>query len=232
MTSTIKRLRKNENFQTLFVIALIAAVVFSLWFGAQAILNTRITPVLAVTSGSMCITYGGACDGWLSVTHPFDRTLHTGDLIIIQSVDPKTLNTNYPNSDIIVYQDPRYPTDPNQKIVHRIVGTTEINSTLYFYTKGDGNPLTKWPNALSTGEYDPWSPVSADLIYGKVVMRIPWIGHLPIFIQDLSRDLGFNASYIIIIVVAIAIVLLVVAEFIAPLRKRRQIKPEQSAQTN
>jgi signal peptidase I len=198
VTSTIKRLRKNENFQTLFVIVLIAVVIFSLWFGAQAILNTRITPILAVTSGSMCIPYGGAlCKDWFSINHPFERTLHTGDLIIIQGVDPDKLNTDYPNSDIIVYQHPWYPTDPNEKIVHRIVGTTEINGTLHFYTKGDGNPITKWPNTLSTDEHDPWSPVPADLVYGKVIMRIPWIGHLPIFIQNLSKEMGFNASYII-----------------------------------
>ncbi len=223
MTSTIKKLRNNDYFQTLFVIALIAVVIFSLWFGAQSILNTKITPALAVVSGSMCIPYGGACDGWLSVNHPFDRTLHTGDLIIIQGVDPKTLNTDYPNSDIIVYQHPWYPTDPNEKVVHRIVGTTEINDTLHFYTKGDGNPFNKWPSALSTGDHDPWSPVSEDLIYGKVIMRIPWVGHLPIFVQSASKGLGFNASYIIVLLIVIALVLLVVAEFIVPLLRRRHM---------
>jgi signal peptidase I len=221
LTSTIKRIRNNENFQTILVIALIVISLSGLWFGAQVILNTSITPVLAVTSGSMCIPYGSGCTDWHSITHPFDRTLHTGDLIIIQGIDPKRLNIEYPNSDIIVYQNPWYPTDPNEKIVHRIVGSTEINGTLYFYTKGDGNPYNKWPNTLYSGEYDPWSPIPAEMIYGKVIMRIPWLGHLPIFMQNLSGNLGFNISYIVILAIVIIIMLLVVNEFVMPFLKWR-----------
>ncbi len=208
MILTFRKLKKNNYIQTFLIIGLIALVIFGAWFGIQAALNTKIIPVLAVTSGSMCIPYDAACEGLHPITHPFERTLHTGDLIIIQGADPEKLNTNYPNSDIIVYQDPRYPTDPNQKIVHRIVGRTEINGTLYFYTKGDGNPYHKYPDALDEGEYDYWSPISADSVYGKVVMRIPLLGNLPIYIQELSKNLGFNASYLLITIIAILITLL------------------------
>ena len=72
--------------------------------------------------------------------HPFNRTLNVGDIIIIQGVDPETLNTNYPNSDIIVYKKPADPEDT--PIVHRIVASYEINGTLYFQTKGDGNAIS------------------------------------------------------------------------------------------
>ena len=81
----------------------------------------------------------GACDGW---SHPFDHTLHIGDIIIIQKVNPADLNANYPNSDIIVYENPTDPT--STPIVHRIVATYKVNGTLYFQTKGDGNG-DKWP---------------------------------------------------------------------------------------
>jgi hypothetical protein len=102
-------------------------------------LNTAY-PVLAVKSGSMCIPQDGACDGW---SHPFSRTLHKGDLIIIQGVAPADLNANYPDSDIIVYHN---PSNPDELIVHRIVAKIEINGTLYFSTEGDGNGIKKWPD--------------------------------------------------------------------------------------
>ena len=156
MTANIKKLWKNEYFQTIIVVALIVLIVFGFWYGSQLALNTKIPPALAVVSGSMCIPYDGACDGWLSVNHPFERTLHIGDIIIIQGVNPQDLNANYPDSDIIVYQDPRYPTDPDEKIVHRIVGKEEINNTLYFFTKGDGNSAPDvWPTIPKQYEYDP-----------------------------------------------------------------------------
>ena len=97
---------KNETVQTIVVISLILLVVFGFWYGSQLILNTKIPPALAVVSGSMCIPYDGACDGW---THPFTKTLHIGDIIIIQGVNPKDLNTNYPNSDTIVFHRPDNP---------------------------------------------------------------------------------------------------------------------------
>ncbi len=229
LAATIRRLWKNEYFQTALVLILIASVVFGLWFGSQLVMNTKITPALAVISGSMCVPYGYTCNDWLSVGHPFERTLHKGDLIIIQGVDAGSLNVDYPNSDIIVYQDPRYPNDPTQKIVHRIVTKEEINGTLYFFTKGDGNGYNKWPTAPATLEYDPWSPIPQDMIYGKVVMRIPWIGYLPYLIQNTSNELGVNISYIIIPIIVLIIILLVAIEFVIPLLKLRKKSPESEA---
>lgn len=226
MTATFKKLRKNEYFQTGLVILLIVVVVFGFWFGSQVILNTKIPPALAVVSGSMCVPYGGACNGWLSWDHPFERTLHKGDLIIIQGVDPKTLSADYPNSDIIVYQDPRYLDDPDQKIVHRIVKIEDRNGTLWFYTKGDGNPPMDWPNPLGEGDYDTyWNPFPQDLIYGKVIMRIPWLGHIAIFMRE---QFGGSSGFIIPIVI-ILVVLLVIVEFIVPLLRHRKPAVEEKA---
>ena len=82
----------------------------------------------------MCVPYDGRCDGW---RHPFDQTLHVGDIIIIQQVDPSSLKANYPNNDIIVYRNPNGVTP----IVHRIVEKQEINGTLYFKTKAMATDL-------------------------------------------------------------------------------------------
>jgi signal peptidase I len=230
LAASFKKLRKNEYFQTATVIILIVIIIFGFWFGSQIILNTKIPPALAVVSGSMCIPYDGACDGMLSLDHPFDRTLHKGDLIVIQGVDPKTLNTNYPNSDIIVYQDPRYPNDPDQKIVHRIVAVENRNGTLYFFTKGDGNnPPDVWPNQVSSDLRDPWSPIPENLIYGRVIMRIPWVGNIAIAMHNV---VGTNNNYIIPIVVFF-IILLIIIEFILPLLKPKpRIQPQTEQQTS
>jgi signal peptidase I len=212
VTATLKKLWKNQYFQTAVVIGLIVVVIFGFWFGLQVAFNTKIPPMLAVISGSMCIPYDGACDGW---THPFDRTLHIGDLIVIQGVDPATLNTNYPDSDIIVFHQ---PDDPNTLIVHRIVLKIEdADGKLSFYTKGDGNPPVQWPAA--TNGYDYWGPVSQDAIVGKVVMRIPWVGHIAMVTQD----------YSLVPIIVIIVVLIVIVEFVFPLIKNMKTQTKEKS---
>jgi signal peptidase I len=212
LTATLKKLWKNEYVQTVAVIGLIALAVFGFWYGSQAILNTPY-PALAVVSGSMCIPYDGTCDGW---THPFSQTLHIGDLIIIQGADPTDLNANYPDSDIIVFH---RPSNPDELIVHRIVAKEERDGILYFYTKGDGNGFNKWPSIPQKTEYDPWNNdegVPEDLVVGKEVMRIPWLGHVVLFMRN---SIGLP------LVVAL-IILIIIIEFVFPLLRRKKL-PEQ-----
>jgi signal peptidase I len=209
LATTLKKLWKNEYIQTAAIITLIVLIFFGLWFGATAVLTTP-NPVVVVPTGSMCIPYDGACNGW---DHPFESTLHVGDMLILQGIDPKNLNTNYPYSDIIVFH---RPDQPSELIVHRIMTSEEVNGTLYFRTKGDGNPITKWPNVPQPEEYDPWakpgtSGVSQDLVVGKVVLRIPWVGHLVLFMQTRNG----------IIAVAILVALLLIIEFIIPIVRKK-----------
>ena len=220
MTATVKKLWRNEYIQTAVVIGLIVLIVLGFWFGVQFVLNTPY-PALAVVTGSMCIPYGVACRGWTSLDHPFARTLHTGDLIIIQGVNPADLNVNYPNSDIIVFHK---PTELDELIVHRIAAK-ELgeNGTIYFYTKGDGNPTHKWPDAIQQSEYDSWGKVSENLVVGKVIMRIPWVGHAILFMHN---SMGLP------IIIALMI-LLVFLEFILPLFRKKMpaAEPEQQKET-
>jgi len=212
LIANLKKLWQNEYVQTAVVIGLIALAVLGFWYGSQAMLNTPY-PALAVVSGSMCIPYNGACDGW---THPFERTLHIGDLIIVQGVDPQELNADYPDSDIIVFHK---PSNPDELIVHRIVAKEERDGILYFYTKGDGNGVNKWPSTPQESEYDPWNNhlgVPEDLVVGKAVMRIPWLGHVVLFMRN---SIGFP------IVVAL-IIIIVIIEFIVPLLRGKNL-PEQ-----
>ena len=215
----LRQLRKKEFFKTAVAILLVACVVGGVYLGLQVALGASV-PVRVVGSGSMCTTYDGRCDDLLSIMHPFDHTLHTGDLILIQAVNPKELNANYPNSDIIIYRNP-LSTIP---IVHRIVEKQEINGTLYFKTKGDGNPPTIWPNTPNIDEYDDLPDergVPEELIEGRVVMRIPWFGWIALVMQNTNWGLP---------IVVMLILLLVVIEFILPVIKRRGIAQQKKRQ--
>lgn len=216
--SIATKIRRNEYVKSAIVIGLIVAVVLVLFFGLQLALGTSV-PVRVVESGSMCVPYDGACDGW---SHPFAHTLHIGDIIVIQKINPADLKTDYPNSDIIVYENPADPT--STPIVHRIVATYEVNGTIYFQTKGDGNSGVKWPNPVSAGEYDSntiWHTgqgVPQDLVIGKVVMRIPYFGWITLFLRNNPWGLPVIISLIM---------LLIVLEFIIPIAKGKQTKPEE-----
>ncbi len=213
MIYKLKRYWKNEYVQTATVISIIALIVFGFWFGSQAVLNTSY-PALAVVSGSMCVPYDGRCDGW---SHPFSQTLHIGDLIIVQGIEPNNLNSDYPHSDIIIF---KKPTDPDELIVHRIVEKEERNGKIYFFTKGDGNSNTKWPDIPSSSEYDPWNQgngISEDLVVGKVVMRIPWVGHFVLFMRN-----GIGLPLVVGL-----IIILVIVEFIIPTVRSKKEDPQQ-----
>ena len=211
----MRKIRKNDYFKTAVAIVLIVGIVLGLFLGLEFGLRTTI-PALTVISPSMYIANGGLNytpgvhqnydtwnDFWISLIHPFSRTLNVGDIIIIEGVNPKDLNTNYPNSDIIVFHDP----DPglyNMLIVHRIIGVEDVNGILFFKTKGDGNG-NSWPQKPVSGEdqWDsnnpPWVPAS--FVVGKVIMRIPWLGWVTMFVKDNPWGLPAIIAVIMLIVV-------------------------------
>jgi len=203
-----KKMWKNDYFKTIIAIALIIAIVLVFFFGLQLGLKTSY-PLLTVESGSMSIPYDGNDNFWLSFTHPFDRTLSIGDIIVVQGVNTKDLNTNYPNSDIIVFHSPI----TGELIVHRIISSETVNGVTYYETKGDGNG-NPWPQPTVLGQgTDPWDynnppGVPQNLIVGKVIMRIPWFGWITLFMR--SNSLGLP------IVIGI-ILLLVILEFVVPI---------------
>ena len=213
----LKKWWKNDYFKTVIAIALIVGIVLGFFFGLQLGLHTS-NPMLTVESGSMCIPYDAlesqTWQGfWLSITHPFDRTLSIGDIIIVQGVNPKDLNANYPNSDIIVYHK---PDNPSELIVHRIVREETINGTIYFQTKGDGNPPEVWPNPAT--QVDPWGPIPQNDIVGKVVMRIPWLGWITLLIRGNSLGLPIIIAIILVIVIL---------EFVIPIIRGGNQKSEE-----
>jgi hypothetical protein len=216
-----KKWFKNEYFVTGLAIGIMIVIVVGFFYGSQFILNTS-NPIVTVESGSMCIPYDANCDGW---SHPFDRTLHIGDILFIQGLkNPDDYNANYPNSDIIVYKDEAQ----NRLIVHRIMGKHVVDGVTYYYTKGDGNTQITWPDVPPSGSgtayYDniPDSKgVPANLVVGRVVGRVPWFGHITLFMDPAKNPYG---RPLVIGVIA----LLVIIEFVLPLTKKKKPTEQQN----
>lgn len=195
---TVRKALKNEYIQTAITIVLIVVIVLGFWYGLQLVSNTQY-PALAVASGSMCTVQHMYCDGW---SHPFEPTLHVGDLIIIQGIDPQGIKAApYPDGDIIVFH------RGSELVVHRAIAEERRGNITYFQTKGDGNDS---PDGVA---------VSEDKVVGKVVLRIPWLGSVALFMH--------NSSGISIII--ILLVVLVIVEFAIPalLGEKSEVKQEE-----
>ncbi len=103
--------------------------------------------------------------------------LHRGDVIIIKHVDWNDIiatgKWKDPNATIIVYYQPYQ----HKLIVHRVYQKYDNNKTLV--TWGDNN---SYP--------DPWT-VSYDMVQGKVIAHIPYIGYFRILVgMLLGQDVG------------------------------------------
>jgi len=192
--SRIGRLWRDDTFQTAVMIFFIVSIVFGFWYGSRLFLDTQY-PMLAVASGSMSIAQPDSA--W---SYPFAPTLHTGDLIIIEGVNPQDIyaapyNASGRSGDILVFR----PTDGSSElIVHRAVGYVYGNNgtVVSFITEGDGNG----------GVPGPSSPTPVENVIGKVVMRIPWVGNVALFMRNSTG----------IIVILIIIIILIIIEFALP----------------
>lgn len=211
MTKFIKGYGKK--FLNAFILLMLIVIGFvGFWFASRMILNTE-CPLLPVSSGNMCISQL-RCDG---LRHPFEPTLHVGDLIVVQGVDARSVEVAYPNSDVIVFHIPKqnsYQID--ELIITRVVVKEERDGTVYFRTKSDGEGTHIWPETPDTSECDRWydyrknytrnDMISEKLLVGKVILRIPWVGHIALFMRKWSG----------ILIIVILMVVLVVAKFLIP----------------
>ena len=209
-TSRLGRLWRDDSFQTVVMIFFIVSLVFGFWYGSRLFLNTQY-PMLAVASGSMSLPKGVFDDGW---SNPFGPTLHTGDLIVIEGVNPQDVyaapyNSSGRSGDILVFR----LLGSDELIVHRAVayvlsdGTVVASKTkgetvVAFITQGDANDGPGPPNPPSVPE-DGYTPVE-DVI-GKVVMRIPWVGHVALFMRNSTGVIVIVAIILILIVIEFAL---------------------------
>lgn len=178
---------KNSYVQTAILGIILLGGVFAFMFGLKATLRTEY-PLLAVASGSMI------------------PTLQVGDLIVVQGVsDANEINAApKPNGTMIVFHRPSYPrgggllfSTGDELIVHRAIAKVEINGTWYFRTKGDNNYSP-----------DPWTGpdtsegmISSNLLVGRVVAVVPWVGNVPLFMRTPSGMLLIVLLFILILLI-------------------------------
>jgi signal peptidase len=154
--TTLKKLWKNEYFQTVLMIVLMAVIVFGFWYGCQLALNTEY-PALVVVSESML------------------PTLNIGDVIIVQGIPVTQIKAG----DIVVF---RSPYDPDKRIVHRAVKIESTSSGYLITTVGDNvggvkDQFSPWPASLLVGK------VTARIPYvGNFVLLVNTIGNFYYFI--------------------------------------------------
>jgi len=229
--SGLKKSIKDHGKKFLKVLILLTAIAIGFlgfWFASKIILNTEY-PILPVSSGNMCVFQLNS-DGLM---HPFEPTLHVGDLVMVQGVDSMDVRFAYPYSDILVLHFPKSDSyDSDGLVITRVIAKEEKSGLVYFRTKGDGVGVHMWPEIPSISECDRWydyrenytwnGMISENLLVGKVVFRIPWIGYIALFAQ--------NPSGILVILVLIIIILIV--KFAIPTSKNKKAKPERNVKNS
>ncbi len=201
------KILKSDYIGTIVLAVILFAGIFAFWFGLRLALQTEF-PFLAVASESM---------------EPF---LYRGDLIMVQGgLNFAELNAApvdaQPPGEVIIFYNPRYERVPIlfpvagkevNLIVHRAVSKAENNGTWYFQTKGDNNQLA---DTWNTPGPDTWEgKISEKLVVGRIIGKVPWIGHVPLFMHENP----FLAASIIILLFAF----LIIIDFIYPHKKEEK----------
>jgi len=212
-TQGSKKLWKNEYFRTVVMILIIVVVVLGFWYGLRWGLHTDF-PVLAVASGSMSLPKGVPDPGWAG---PFSRTLHTGDLIVVEGVSASDIHPGQaPVGDILVFH---VSPGSDELIVHRAIGETTIGGTVYFITQGDANNAPGPPDNPGL----PAGAVPISDVVGKVVMRVPWFGYVAL---DMRNSTG------ILLIVILIIIFIVVESVVSEVGQKKTDKNEKKPVEN
>jgi signal peptidase len=107
--------------------------------------------------------------------------LYPGDLLVLQGRAAEDIAVG----DIVVYTDDWYTDAP---IVHRVVEIQVVGGTYYFFTRGDANHANDIGNR------------TIDEIIGVVVYKIPYLGHVSMFLRSPPGYLFIALVFIIIII--------------------------------
>jgi signal peptidase I len=109
---------------------------------------------------------------------PLRDGFNKGDLMILVGKKPQDIKLG----DVIVYQSRKpYP------IIHRVIGETN-NGMYVFQTKGDNNRAQ-----IRDFELDE-THVLQSIVYGKAVIRVPWLGYVKIWFVSLLGMAGIHTS--------------------------------------
>jgi hypothetical protein len=210
---------------------LVVSICSGFWFGAQLILNSN-PPISFVSTNYMNIDSNHLNEWEINL---FGMSLSIGDLVFIEGIDPAYVNSDYPNSDIIVF---RNPDSPREHIALRVIGKEKIEGKWFFFVKGDGFGASKWPAEVNLDKYVEWNSqnmgqfpgmVSEDLVTGRVLLRVPLAGILAVLVHErFGVDDSFSAVALPVMFVFFAFVILF--DFVLPALRRRLYGVQQKRQ--
>ncbi|MCS7097919.1 MAG: signal peptidase I [Candidatus Methanomethyliaceae archaeon] len=172
-------LKNNKKF-------LIILLFFILTIGILRTISGTNMPITVVASGSM------------------EPTVPTGSIVFIKKVQGyEILAGERPIGDIVVYKSPNtkiydlfivtiYDPPP---ILHRAIQKVEIGGKYYILTKGDANLYPDFnPN-------NPKSWISEDMIIGKLVWYLPYLGYPFLWLRNPLIMIGLIFFIIVIILI-------------------------------
>ncbi|HLD79453.1 MAG TPA: signal peptidase I [Candidatus Nanoarchaeia archaeon] len=129
--------------------------------------------------------YWEACGNWYEgqgiskeqfESFRFKNGFDKGDVIVLWRAHRENLQVG----DILVFQ-----ANKAQPIIHRVVKVWQENEEYYYQTKGDHNE-----DSIAGGLEE--TKISEERIYGKGVLRLPYLGWVKILFVDLVRPLGWD----------------------------------------
>lgn len=109
-------------------------------------------------------------------TFPFRDGFDKGDVILLWRANKENIQVG----DILVFQGGK-----PQPIIHRVVKVWQEEGKYYYQTKGDHNS-----NSI-TGEMGELK-ISEDRVYGKGLVRVPYLGWVKIIFVEMLRPLGIK----------------------------------------
>ncbi len=107
---------------------------------------------------------------------PLANGFNKGDVIILWKA--KTIKIG----DVLVFEGNR-----PQPIIHRVVAVNKLNQQMFYQTKGDHNSGT-----ISRGLAE--DSIGTERIYGKALLRVPYLGWIKILFVDAVKPLGININ--------------------------------------
>jgi len=131
-------------------------------------------------SGADFDKYWDVCGPWyvqVEITkeqfhsYPFHNGFNTGDIMILAGKKPEKISLG----DVIVFRGDR--PDP---IIHRVVKIWQEDNKFYFQTKGDHNQ--------DSSGFE--SKISEDMLVGKALIRVPFIGWIKIAFVGLVKTIA------------------------------------------
>lgn len=111
---------------------------------------------------------------WQFQKFPLRDGFNKGDVVILWR--PGTISIG----DVLVFEG-----DKPQPIIHRTVAVLEEKGKIFYQTKGDHNS-----DSINRGLGE--TKISRDRVYGKGIIRVPYLGWIKILFVDAVKPLGIN----------------------------------------